>query len=168
LSAANGSGNIDFGLRPSGGNGFWSSFWDAEARVFTDTTEIYFVGTGSSGIPALFRVTSGCGFQISNCGVTPTADELVEGVESMQIMYGVDTDDDAVVNQFFTAEDVPNDFTEVVAVRLGLLMRANLPTDQAIVNNFILTDGVTIDAMNDGALRYVINSTIELRNRVDQ
>ena len=168
LSAATGSGNIGVALRPAGGNGFWSSLWGAEARVFTDTTEIYFVGTGSSGIPALFRVTSGCGFQLSDCEVTPTAVELVEGVESMQIMYGVDTDDDAVANQFFTAESVPNNFDEVVTVRLGLLMRANLPTDQTVVNDFTLTDGVIIDAMNDGALRYVINSTIELRNRVDQ
>ena len=43
-------------------------------------TSTYYVGTGVSGRPALFRKDGAA-----------VAQELVEGVEDMQVLYGIDT-----------------------------------------------------------------------------
>jgi type IV pilus assembly protein PilW len=52
---------------------------DAEVYAFQNNAT-YFIRTGASGMPALFRVDSS------------GTNELVEGVENMQILYGVDSD----------------------------------------------------------------------------
>jgi type IV pilus assembly protein PilW len=53
------------------------------------------------------------------CALFQNGDELVEGVQNLQIEYGVDTNGDTQVDAYETANAV-GDWSEVVAVRLSL------------------------------------------------
>jgi type IV pilus assembly protein PilW len=112
----------------------------------------YTIGVGASGEPALFRQ------EFNN-----PPEELIEGVEDMQILYGVDTDNDQFPNQYMSADAVI-DFDDVVSVRVMLLVRS--------IDDFVTEDpqtytynGVTTTPA-DRRIRQVFSSTIALRNRI--
>jgi type IV pilus assembly protein PilW len=100
--------------------------------------------------------------------------ELVEGVENMQILYGVDTDmtvlkpnGDGVANYYTkgTAANFPAaaDWAKVVSVRVSLLLQTedNIAS-QALPYTY---NGATV-AATDRRIRRVFNSTFALRNRI--
>ena len=68
---------------------------------------------------------------------------LVAGVESFQVLYGVDTDADGIVNQYLNATSVKAQslWSQVVALRIALLLRAERDTG-----------GVNLDQPDDFAL----------------
>ena len=78
----------------------------------------YFVRNNASGVPSLFRGT----MVIVGGAATERADELVEGVDSLQVLYGLDTNNDNIVDSFSPADTV-SDWNAVSVVRIGLLMR---------------------------------------------
>ena len=171
LEAASGGGNIDLTARPNGSNALalpFSTVWDEDTKVFADVMTIYYIGEGESGLPALYRMESECGFQIADCEeIGIEAVELVEGVENMQILYGVDSDDDGVVNQYFSADATTFDFNNVVSLRFSLLMRSDENSEDVDTNTYTLADKININPTNERILRYVTSSTIELRNRTE-
>jgi type IV pilus assembly protein PilW len=85
-------------------------------------------------------------------------EELVEGVEGMQISYGVDTDANGEVDRFQIASDI-TDWDRVKAVRVQLLMRSI---------SALSGDEISIDFnghnYSDGHMRQVVSSTVMLRN----
>jgi type IV pilus assembly protein PilW len=92
------------------------------------------------------------------------AEELVEGIEKMQILYGVDTNPspDATPNYYVNAAMV-TDWNKVRSVRISLLvisLEDNL-TDKPVTYTYnnITTPG-------DRHLRKVFTSTIALRNQI--
>ena len=91
------------------------------------------------------------------------AQELVEGIEDMQIRYGVDDDGDRFPNQYLDADNVP-DFEDVVAVRIMLLVRSldDFVTEDPQTYTF---NGVQTTAA-DRRIRQVFTATIALRNRI--
>lgn len=101
-------------------------------------------------------------------------EELLEGVDSMQIMYGVDTDSDQIVNRYVTANIVDSsfDWQDVITVRIGLLMSTGEEVAAEVDNNSynvagtVISDTSTPSHPADKKLRYVTNTTINLRNRV--
>lgn len=123
---------------------------------------VYFVGTpptGSrSGRPSLYqaRLTSNATYQI---------EELIEGVENMQIRYGVDDGLSGAVDDYLSANDVV-DWNEVVTVRIGLLVRApdeyGTETDAVDYN----VNGTTVRAPGDRRMRQVFTTTVALRNKL--
>lgn len=92
------------------------------------------------------------------------AQEIIEGVESMQIRYGfVNSTGDFT---YGTADDV-DDWARVVSVRIGLLLRSNNEllrgeTDDREYD----VNGTKITAPEDRYLRTVMNTTIGIRNRL--
>ena len=139
----------------------WQKRWDENASIYTTNTILYYIGTGARGIPSLYRYTTTCGLD-GNCGAT--AAELIEGVETMQILYGVDTTRNGAANTYVSADDVP-DFRDVVAVKAGLLIRspeaANVETGNG---TFTILDQIQFDPPDDRFQRYVNNTTIRLQN----
>ena len=147
----------------------WQRKWDTAATVFETQTTVYYIGTGSSGQPALFSFST-------NCGLSPDCDangtELVDGVENMQILYGEDTNSeltrDDVANIYRTAADVENP-SRVVSIKIGLVIRSpDIGLDIGPNTNFPefeLLDQVTINPPDDANQRFVNNSTLRLRNR---
>ena len=79
---------------------------------------IFYVAKNGQGEPELR-----CEYRGSN-GLSSQA--LVAGVESFQVLYGVDTDADGIVNQYLNATSVKVQalWSQVVALRIALLLRA--------------------------------------------
>ncbi|SEA81600.1 type IV pilus assembly protein PilW [Desulfuromusa kysingii] len=127
------------------------------AQLYLPRTSSFYIRTNSAGEPALYR------------RVTDAADpeELVEGVENMQVRYGVDTDGDRAADDYDAANDV-SDWTDVVSVRIGLLLRSpNDMTHAEFNNSTYRVDDTDIDAPGDDRrFRMVMSTTIGLRNRL--
>jgi type IV pilus assembly protein PilW len=89
--------------------------------------------------------------------------ELVQGVEAMQVKYGVDTDVDFLANSYVTADAV-TDWTKVVSINLAILIRS---VDQTGVDKdnrtYTLLDK-NYGPFNDRRTRSVYTTTISLRN----
>jgi type IV pilus assembly protein PilW len=129
-----------------------SQQFENDAMVLELQTVNYFIAAGASGEPALYRRE-----------FDAAAQELVEGVENLQILYGVDTDNDEFPNQYQDADSVA-DFNDVVAVRIMLLMRSiddNVTEDQQTYTY----NGAAVTA-GDYRIRQVFSTTIALRNRI--
>ncbi len=95
------------------------------------------------------------------------SEELLQGIESMQIRYGIDTDDDQVANQFLRANAVAAaDWDDVVSIKLGLLLISNDQVATQPDTNTYNVAGELLTAPGDRRMRQVANYTISLRNRV--
>lgn len=139
-----------------------SKAYGADAFVFPFESLAYRIANNPAGNPALYRDVNG------------SAQEVVENVKDMQIVYGVDKGGDGAVDEYDTANDVA-DWTQVLAVRVSLLLRspeANVATapptvfwdrDNNGTNDFDPTTDADAQARR---LIYVYTSTIGLRNRV--
>ncbi len=149
-----GSGNSPGNYNPDnckGGNAHClSQTYGADASMFELQTVTYSIAVGESGEPALFRSENGVNV------------ELIDGIENMQVLYGIDDDADNYANQFVVASAV-TDSLDVVSIRLMLLVRSASPnvTEGVQVYNF---NGVTTTA-TDNRLRQVFSTSIALRNR---
>jgi len=125
---------------------------------------VYSIDDGAGGEPALFRQ------EYDADGTTDDRQELIEGIEEMQILYGVDTTGDDHPNQYMTADLISTDFSvpinwdEVMSVRLMLLVRS-LSAFVVEAPQFITYNGATYTAP-DRRLYQVFTTTIALRNRV--
>jgi len=95
------------------------------------------------------------------------AQVLVEGVEAMQILYGVTTNTDTSANQYLTADQVnaAGWWNKVVSVRIALLVVSLEPTRRAVSNDTYTLLNVAYPAFNDYRQRRVFTTTITLRNR---
>lgn len=141
------------------------------AQISQFVTMVYYVGKGVYGGPSLFKRTWGTGAAADT--------ELVEGVENMQFLYGVDTDNDTKhsADMYVTADKIPNgaggtpDWSKVVSVRIGLLVSGRPSSNTAGMSDTAMNTakynvaGATIDPVDDLRQRRVFTSTIELRNR---
>jgi type IV pilus assembly protein PilW len=142
------TGNTQTDLRFAGAK---SQQFENDASVIQLQTVTYSVANGASGQPSLFRTEFG------------TALELVEGIDDMQILYGVDNDNDQSANQYLSSNNV-TDFEDVVSIRVMLLVRsiddfvAEAPQAYSF-NGALTTPG-------DRRLRQVFTTTIALRNRI--
>lgn len=123
-------------------------------------------GNTAANPPALFRAPLG---DDADAG---TPEELIEGVESMQLLYGVNLDNDIrnTVDGYVPADQV-TDWLDVVAVRVSLLMQSVedgvVPAPQAYTFNGVNYNGVGANGElpQDNRVRRVFNSTLVLRNR---
>jgi type IV pilus assembly protein PilW len=139
------------------------------AEVMRLEGALYYVGkrdNDANNPPTLMRST------LTATGTAGPAEELIEGVESMQLLYGVNVDQDvrATVDAYLTADQVTN-WDEVISVRVSLLLQSvndgTVPAPQSYT-----FDGVTYDGgVGNGELpadervRRVFTATISLRNR---
>lgn len=143
-----------------GGSNCLSQLYDSGASVMLPYSEFFFIGTGTSGEPALFLRTG----LMSGGSVGDTQDiELVAGVEDMQILYGEDVDGDNSVDAYRTAATV-SDMADVVSIRISFLVRSAasgvLDSAQTLTFNGGAVDG------SDLRLRRVYTMTSTIRNRM--
>lgn len=132
---------------------------DAELYVILSTT--YFIGTNVAGNPALYRRQI-LGTQVG------TAEEMVDNVENIVMRFGIDTDNDFIVNSYVTAGAVTN-WRQVMTGRLSMVFRGNTnniatQVQPCIVENAACPSAYTNTA--DRRLRQVATATIGLRNRL--
>lgn len=95
-----------------------------------------------------------------------TWNELISDVQNMQIMYGVDNDNDGTANHFVRINDVA-DPNQIVSVRVWMLMRSPTETANAVDATTTYTlAGNAYGPYSDRFVRRVFYTTINLRNRV--
>ena len=139
-----------------------SNFKTMEAKSYA-----YFVGPGASGEPSLFRAdySAGTGSIIT--------EELVEGVENMQVLYGEDlTPNDNIFQptRYVTADNI-TDPDNVMSVRVSLLVRTpqelNRPQGTKTVRLLGVDNatGVDVTTMSDRRVRKAFTTTFFLRNK---
>jgi type IV pilus assembly protein PilW len=148
------AGNIQPQLTHSYGN---------DAQLMKLVSHAYYIGTGSSGEPSLFR-------KELNIGVL-TPQELVEGIETMKIMYGEDTNAGAATSPTrYIAPASVTDWVKVLSVRLGIIGRtpAAVGAEKDTNTYDVLGDTTSslddFDPTDDGRRRRVFNTTIRVRN----
>ncbi len=91
---------------------------------------------------------------------------IAEGIENMQILYGVDVDGDASsdVERYVDANDVGTLWNNVVSVQVAILVRSLREVkDTAESETFTLLD-TAVTSPNDRFQRAVFSTTISLRN----
>ncbi|MES3009119.1 MAG: PilW family protein [Pseudomonadota bacterium] len=147
----------------------------AGGEVLRLQSSLFYIGKRgnlATNPPALFRR------QLQRTAVAGVAEELVEGIASLQVRYGVDLDGSGVVGSgnvdaYVTADQVP-DWRRVISVRISLLVQSLedhlLPAPQAY-----RFDGVTYDGKPgngslpaDTRLRRAFTTTVTLRARLTQ
>lgn len=156
LSKGGGTGGSPPGNKNTSG---FAGNYDEDASIYAFSSTAYFIGEGASGEPALFR-------ERLDAGDAAGAVELAEGVENMQILYGVDTGVDRSADRYVTAANVA-DWDDVVSVRMALLYRTgDIITDVAEARDFNLA-GTEITTQSDRRSRVVGLSTVGIRNRLE-
>ncbi len=118
-------------------------------------------------IPSLYRVSL-------DANNRPTVvEEIVQGIEQLQVQYGLDTDisattpaGDRSVNQYVDADGV-TDWDQVIAARFWLLTRSECPeTGYTNTNTYNMGDLNFTPPANDRFRRQLYQTTVKLRNRM--
>jgi type IV pilus assembly protein PilW len=137
------------------------------SEVATLETAVFYVGRGANGSPALIQQ------RLRRDPMDPTVtafaapEELVDGIDTMQVRYGWDSDNNDSVDMWLPADLVdPGDWNEIRSVELSLLARApeeyGTDVDAAVYS----IGGSTFDPVDDRRLRRVFSTVIGLRNRL--
>ena len=132
-----------------------SQQYQNDASLIELQTVTYTIAAGASGQPALWRADFA------------TNQELVEGVQEMQILYGIDTDipGDQFPNRYVDSTLVGANFQNVVAIRVMLLVRSIDDFVTEAPQTYTWIGGAPITAP-DRRLYQVFSNTIALRNRI--
>ena len=132
------------------------------AEVSRLQAHAFYVGQGADGRPALFQHR----LQWQNATTTNfIPEELASGIDTLQIRYGLDTDNSGAPNTWVSADGVTN-WADVRSVELTLLARSDEeygPETDAVVYNLADTQ---FDPVNDRRLRQVFSTSIGIRNRL--
>ena len=145
-----------------------------DSQLANYSAVIYYISDAVSGDGySLYRSY----LNVNSSGVsTPLEEELIEGVESMQLLYGFDSTEDGIAERYFKADDATfndvSNWQNVVTVRVGLLfasedgLRDSGGTDSNtyIVANTEIGTSTTVTHAEDFRKRYVSSMTVSLRN----
>jgi type IV pilus assembly protein PilW len=130
------------------------SYWSAVSRIF-------FIRKYSSeegdAIPGLCMEAL--------AGIAMTARCLVQGVENMQLEFGIDTDTDGVANQYKALPAV-EDLDRAVTAKIFLLLRSLHPIVGYRDDKSYSLGKQVVPPTGDGYLRKVFSTTVRLPNRM--
>lgn len=136
------------------------------ATLYKYAPQVYFVGANNSdspadGIPTLKRMTLGtAGFSV---------EPLVEGIENVQVEYGIDSTTDVTSTSFGTPDTYVSaptaaQWPNVVAVRIHVLARNLETTTGHTDGKTYVLGGVSVGPLNDSYKRHVFSATVALTN----
>jgi len=167
-SVSNGSGKTTVAHSNSHNNGnFLSRPYGKDAFLLKFRSNTYFI-RDSGRVNAAGQPILSLFWRDDTLGPTAVDTELVDGIEDMQITYGVDTDGNGFVDRFVDAGVVQAGslWPNVLAVQLSLLVSSvdnasNTPAPYTYV-------GVsTTPVAPDLRLRQEMTSSVAIRNRVE-
>lgn len=154
------------GFTPGNKPSIFDNEYGEGAFIARFSSYAYYIRNNSAGVPSLYRS------RLSATASTASlqAEELVEGIEDMQILYGVDQNGDKVADYYVTAAVIDStagiSMDDVVGVDISLLVTSigdNLtetPTSTAL-------PGTGITTQIDRKLRKVFRTKIAIRNRLN-
>ena len=158
------SGNIAHAIAAgAGGNSDnkLSKAYGPDSQIYKQLSNTFYVANGASGEPALWLASWNP--SVAN---DYTTYELADGVEQMQLLYGLDTGGgNEYADAYVEADDAAlTDWTNVRSVRISLLLRsADNITTQSRAFTF---NGANANTGNDKRLRMLFSTTVTLRNRL--
>lgn len=133
--------------------------WPYLHHVYFVTNEVF----DGQTIPVLSRM------ELRNAGGPQMQQNmLLDGIERIRFFYGVDLNDDTVIDSYLAANNMPAALwqvdTNVRAVKVVVLARATRPdVNYTNTNSYDLGDGVAF-APNDNFRRMLFSTTISLMN----
>lgn len=139
----------------------------AGAEILPITTMIYYLAPSASDPPrpgdpprmSLWRKTGGA----------VTSDEIAEGIDRMEIQYGIDTTGDGRADAYVSAAGVTN-WAAVVTLQVALLARAPeaYGTDLDTQTYVLFSSPALLQAgpFNDRFQRKVFTTTVAVRNQI--
>lgn len=90
-------------------------------------------------------------------------EEVISGVEDLQVQYGVDDDGDGAINRYVNADTAGSG--EILAVRLWIMARAPAP-EAGHVDSSTYTFASRSYTPNDNIRRLLMTTTVQLRNLI--
>ncbi len=134
------------------------------SRIWEYQHHIYYISEDT------FNQTSIPSLNIITLASTLNDQPLIDGVEMIRFMYGIDSDLDGVVNGFISADNMTEAMWDntgtarILAVKMYVLVRDILP-DRKYNNTTVYSLGdITFRAQNDNYRRMVFSSTVSLHN----
>ncbi len=88
--------------------------------------------------------------------------DVADNIQDLQFQYGLDTDNDGQVDSWF---DNPATISQIKAVRVYILARTGKMDKEYFDRKTYTLAGVTVGPFNDHVHRYLLESTIVVRNR---
>ena len=144
------------GVTPCNSNAEFSKQYDKAAKVFKFSTRRYFIGKNPNGTPSLYKDDNGL-----------NSLELVEGIESVQILYGIANPPNKEPSIYRKASALSSaDWTNVVSIKIGILARTPNTKDTDIDNNTYDVNGTILGPFSDRNSRRVFVATVLLKNMV--
>ncbi len=134
----------------------WSHAYDDSMQIFLFQSTAYYIGNGIDGQPALRRASFNTGAAVD--------EELVNGIEDMQLLYGEDTDGNQTADRYVAAGAVA-DWDDVVAVQVNLLA-SSLSTNVIDEVQALPAPWDALADPGDGRLRRVFTTNVGIRNRL--
>lgn len=120
--------------------------------------------TAGDGIPTLCRYSMNYAQDVAGGNPSLVEECLAQGVETMQLEYGIDNNSDGVANLYLSNPTAAQLAADLVSVRVHLLLRS-LTADQNYTNTKTYSLGnLDYDPVDDGFYRRVYTTTISVRN----
>lgn len=168
-----GQSSIYFSQKGSGGN-HWSDNYTGHFEVYPLVSQFYYVGENDARPPSLYR---------KDLSTFPAADseELVEGVVELQFEYGIDKNDDRIVDEYVGLDELNSDadWERVLSVRFYMIVvspEKNVFDENIEFHLPILADSDRDDdfvkysngkvTVKDRRAAQVFTSTVGIRNRL--
>lgn len=133
-------------------------------EVIPIETVVYYVAASQGATPPNNTLPLGTTSLWRRVGLS-NPEELIQGVENMQLEFGMDNDGDRIVDTYVPAAAATN-WQRAVAVRVALLVRSieqyGTDTDR---RSYQLLTNTTVNPPGDRRLREVFTTTISVRNR---
>ena len=138
-----------------------SKAYDEGARVMSIKAVRYYVEDG-----ALHRLmVSPTLNDTTDADSEIVSQQLVDGVDSLQITYGRDTTGNGVADTYDTADNIAQDlWTNVSTVRLAMLFNTVDGYGQHLDTKTYDVNGVNVDPVDDNRRRRLFTTTVLLRN----
>ena len=136
-------------------------------RIWEYQHHVYYIREDSHGTNTIPVLMQG---RLQNDDNAMFFDIMVEGIEQMRFMYGVDTTNDGSVNAYISASNMLQNYwdsannTRVLAVKVYILARDILPDRKYTNDNVYQMGDVTFDAGGDNYRRLLFSSTVSLKN----
>jgi type IV pilus assembly protein PilW len=149
------------GSNPGNGQASLLHPFKSGAEILPMTTVIYYLApsTANRQRMSLWRKT----------GANELSDEIAEGVDRLEVQYGIDTTGDGRVDSYVTADDVAN-WDAVLSLQVALLARApdayGTDLDTQTYTLFSSPERITAGPFNDRFQRKVFTATVALRNQI--
>jgi len=156
-----------------GASGNYPEFEAGDSSLFIAASYAYYIALNVDAVPSLFR---------QELRPASTPEELIEGVENMQLLYGIDTEKtapeqqgDGIANRYATADLVVVATDNVVSAKISLLLRTNNEVNvkggaAPVAKTFTLSGvtpgtSTTVTSPADRRLRKVFTTTVKVRNK---